>query len=661
MEEIQDVKTWLKQWFPLIEEAVQVNQGSGNASKNLVTDTGGAVTLENKVSAGSGLSLSNTNEMSHSNSVTALTTAGLKKIKHDVNGHITETANPDTTDLLNSETYANIGTSLTNQKLVNDGVNTKLGSLQTAVDNLIGKEFLKVDTADSQGNPATTPSANTMNAIYLVKAGSGLEDNYNEFITVRSGTEGSYTYAWEKIGTTSLDLSNYVQKSSTNGLIKNDGTIMTSGSGQDNYATGSHIHGQISRTGTITNTAVGMADSASNGDFIVITDTSDSDKIKRTGSIWARYVLDATAHSNIGSSSNASQKSINNSINTALGNRELTSNKTTSISDVSTDTQYPSAKAVYSFKTGTFTELATLISNATAGSTIVLDKDYKNTGSETGITISKSLKIVGNGHIIDANNTSGFFKVQDGNSSYDLSLEDIVFLNGNCYEANWYGDIEFISADTLSIVDCSFINCRNGYDSDGTWVPNGDVIAFESNNFTCRGCSFIKNTVGYASIWAGSISSPDIRECHFRDNINSNDDEANVKSDASDPIIIYNCRVSDSTLNNAVNRDYAVAGSYVTGISLAPKGTDSSAPEYNGVIRLWYGDERTVTITYKLNGTATSGVNITLDGVTKTTNSSGKATFKYVSDGTYTVHYGSSGTQSITVSSSATSFTINDT
>lgn len=37
-------------------------------------------------------------------------------------------------------------------------------------------------------------------------------------------------------------LTNYVQKSSTTGLLKNDGTVMTSGTGSSNYSAGNHTH-----------------------------------------------------------------------------------------------------------------------------------------------------------------------------------------------------------------------------------------------------------------------------------------------------------------------------------------------------------------------------------------------------------------------------------
>lgn len=59
-----------------------------------------------------------------------------------------------------------------------------------------------------------TASAETMDKLYLVpKSEAGEEGNYrDEFVTIRSGAEGSYTYAWEKIGDTKIDLSAYATK-----------------------------------------------------------------------------------------------------------------------------------------------------------------------------------------------------------------------------------------------------------------------------------------------------------------------------------------------------------------------------------------------------------------------------------------------------------------
>lgn len=61
-------------------------------------------------------------------------------------------------------------------------------------------------------NTLPTASADTMGAIYLVPNSGTAPNVKDEYITVRSGTDPNFTYAWELIGTTEVDLSNYVQK-----------------------------------------------------------------------------------------------------------------------------------------------------------------------------------------------------------------------------------------------------------------------------------------------------------------------------------------------------------------------------------------------------------------------------------------------------------------
>ena len=78
---------------------------------------------------------------------------------------------------------------------------------KTEVDAMIAliKQF-EIVVADEL--PAA--SASTMNKIYLIPSSNPETQNVkDEYITVRSGSEGSYTYAWEQIGSTSIDLSAY--------------------------------------------------------------------------------------------------------------------------------------------------------------------------------------------------------------------------------------------------------------------------------------------------------------------------------------------------------------------------------------------------------------------------------------------------------------------
>lgn len=113
---------------------------------------------------------------------------------------------------------------------LNTAANATQATINTAIDSAVGSilamEMIVVDTADAQGKPSTPASASTMNKLYLTKPASGKEDNYAEFITVRTGTS-SYTYSWEKIGDVSLDLSGYVRKEDVDLEIVNDELILT--------------------------------------------------------------------------------------------------------------------------------------------------------------------------------------------------------------------------------------------------------------------------------------------------------------------------------------------------------------------------------------------------------------------------------------------------
>ena len=65
------------------------------------------------------------------------------------------------------------------------------------------------------------PSTGDTDTIYFVPNNSGESENlYNEYLYINN--------AWERVDS-KIDLSNYIQKSNTSGLVKNDGTIDTNG------------------------------------------------------------------------------------------------------------------------------------------------------------------------------------------------------------------------------------------------------------------------------------------------------------------------------------------------------------------------------------------------------------------------------------------------
>lgn len=119
-----------------------------------------------------------------------------------LNKALGEAAWLDDLDSLDSLPAADEG-KLPNAKAVKDYVDSMIETIP---------EF---DVVVVQGD-LPTASKDTFHKIYLQAATSPAQPNlYKEWITIRSGTSPNYTYSWELIGDTSMDLSTYVQKTTT--------------------------------------------------------------------------------------------------------------------------------------------------------------------------------------------------------------------------------------------------------------------------------------------------------------------------------------------------------------------------------------------------------------------------------------------------------------
>lgn len=82
-----------------------------------------------------------------------------------------------------------------------------------------------IDAAGTGAGPSVTASADTMYKIYLVPSEDAAAGSYVEYITIRSGEASAYTYAWEAIGNTKMNLSGYVSTSTTIATIKLDHNV----------------------------------------------------------------------------------------------------------------------------------------------------------------------------------------------------------------------------------------------------------------------------------------------------------------------------------------------------------------------------------------------------------------------------------------------------
>lgn len=122
------------------------------------------------------------------------------------------------------------------------------------------------------------------------------------------------------------DISNCIQKSSTSGLVKNDGTVDT-----NTYLTSAPVSSVNGQTGAVS---------------LTLGDTNVIETVKVNGSALtpdANKAVDITVPS--------------------VSGKEDTTNKVTSLSSSSTDTQYPSAKATYTYINTMLGDIETLLSN----------------------------------------------------------------------------------------------------------------------------------------------------------------------------------------------------------------------------------------------------------------------------------------------------------
>ena len=78
----------------------------------------------------------------------------------------------------------------------------------------------------AQGGSLPTASADTFHKIYLMAQEKTAASNvYDEYITVRTGSKGAYSYSWEKVGSTDIDISGKVDKTTKICGIALDGDI----------------------------------------------------------------------------------------------------------------------------------------------------------------------------------------------------------------------------------------------------------------------------------------------------------------------------------------------------------------------------------------------------------------------------------------------------
>lgn len=140
----------------------------------------------------------------------------------DGRANLTTLLGGHTLEALGAAAWKAVAANISGEGLVDASV------VKAYVDSQVGQVHsfdVVIDADGGATGPSAAASADTMYKIYMVPDGNASAGAYIEWITIRSGTEGAYNYAWEKIGSTKTDLTGYVSKDTTIATIKLDHNI----------------------------------------------------------------------------------------------------------------------------------------------------------------------------------------------------------------------------------------------------------------------------------------------------------------------------------------------------------------------------------------------------------------------------------------------------
>ena len=207
-----------------------------------------------------------------------------KLVKDSLDGKANSIHNQASSTITDSHTYINIGNVANTQESINSAIDTKLGQLSN------------ID-AINVVSTLPTASSSTMGKLYIISEYGVINVYYTE--------EDNGSYSWHEMDADILDELSIDWIDIVNNPF---GSALP-----EDYATSSHSHGNITSDGTI----------GSASGYLLITSTGGT--ITSAQTVSSSKINDSNAHSNIGSSANDTQSTINSAINTALGNKANTS------------------------------------------------------------------------------------------------------------------------------------------------------------------------------------------------------------------------------------------------------------------------------------------------------------------------------------------------
>lgn len=393
-------------------------------------------------------------------------------------------------------------------------------------------------------------SIKTVTTVNQPQQGFQVDDKYLDFVINVADDSATNTHVYVNVkdlfneyqAGTGLTLSNNTF-SITPGTIPTDVSDLTDTEDTE-FTPKSHDHGYINNQGQILKPGSSMPTTTRSG--VVV--TNNNGEAVSSQYLSVNKIQDSTVHTHIGSAENATQDVINAAIDTKFDNINTAIDTINNAGYITTSdanlNNYYTKTQVDEMNCGKFAELQSLINAASNGGTVILNKDYKNAGSENSIKIRKPLNIIGNGHIIDADNKSSIFEFPSTDGTNCL-ISDVYFINGQ--------------TDAGGAIHCGLSShiIRNCVFNNNIANRSGGAI-FSSDNYNLstkiENCLFNNNSAGEdgGAIYADKTDV--INDCIFNNNTATGDGGGICCAHYS--LTVIGCKFTNSTLYQVTNKDY---------------------------------------------------------------------------------------------------------
>ncbi|WP_298521280.1 hypothetical protein [uncultured Methanobrevibacter sp.] len=288
--------------------------------------------------------------------------------------------------------------------------------------------------------------------------------------------------------------------------------------------------------------------------------------------------------------------------------------------------------ASYTKGTGDFDILQSIINNAQKNSTINLNRSHTYTqGFDTiteGIIIDKPLTINGNGHTINANQSTRIFKITSDNTT----IKNLILANGN---TTGNGGAIYWESSNAYILNCSFENntatIEGGANHFYNTLTNSTITGTYNNNTATRGGAnhfvYALTNTTITGTYNHNTATLEGGANHFTNTLTNstitgtyNHNTATIEGGAN----AFYGTLTNTTINGTYNNNYALNGGanhFIQTLNTTITGTYNNNTASIGGANHFYGTLTNTTINgnYTSNKARYGGANTFRNTLTNTT------------------------------------------